>query len=304
MGQYARPAWLNATGCDVVFALRAGVTARLLHDSPRGMTEICQTRLPEDMAALRALPGVQPIAPLADPSRAALPWICIDEAYGAQMAHRARLMSERPQDVLAQVPGEGASVAASAVAELLDLVLADLTMRRGFAVSQGAVTCPDGRVVPRALPPLEQLGHLVQEDLCIMQKPNGASEHVLTAAVLCFPASWRLSDKIGRPLMAIHDPVAEYDGALGRRVQRLFDGVQAGKPMWRFNRLWYADPELHQPRSAQVARETPEPGQISFLRSERQSIVRLPQSGAVLFAIHTYVLRAEEARSQIENKCR
>jgi hypothetical protein len=50
-------------------------------------------------------------------------------------------------------------------------------------------------------------------------------EHVLTAAVLCFPASWHLADKIGRPLTTIHVPVKVYDETLARRVQRLFDGV-------------------------------------------------------------------------------
>ena len=57
--------------------------------------------------------------------------------------------------------------------------------------------------------PMGTLGHLVQEDLCLMEKRG--EEHVLTAAVLCFPASWRLADKIGRPLEAIHVPVPEYD---------------------------------------------------------------------------------------------
>ena len=107
---------------------------------------------------------------------------------------------------------------------------------------------PDGVTVAidRA-DPLGTLGHLVQEDLCLMEKRNEA--HVLTAAVLCFPASWRLAEKIGRPLEAIHAPVPEYDPKLARRVQRLFDGVQPGRPLWRVNALRYADPALHQPRA-------------------------------------------------------
>ena len=106
----------------------------------------------------------------------------------------------------------------------------------GYVISAKEVRRPDGVRVPldRA-DPMATLGHLVQEDLCLMEKRG--QQHVLTAAVLCFPASWRLADKIGRPLTAIHAPVAEYDDALARRVQRLFDGVQPGRPLWRFNAL-------------------------------------------------------------------
>lgn len=96
--------------------------------------------------------------------------------------------------------------------------------------------------------PMHLLGRLLQNDFVLMEK-RGA-EHVLSAAVLCFPASWRLREKAGQPLTNIHVPVAEYDNDLARRVQRLFDGIQVGRPLWRFNQLWYDDPELFQPRSA------------------------------------------------------
>ena len=118
-------------------------------------------------------------------------------------------------------------------------------------------------------------------------------EHVLTGAVLCFPASWKLSEKVGRPLTAIHDPVDEYDAGLAARVQRLFDGVQEGRPLWRMNQLWYADPELHQPRSVTAPRAIEDgPEGAAYYRSERQCILRLPQTQAVVFSIHTMVLNA------------
>ena len=55
-----------------------------------------------------------------------------------------------------------------------------------------------------------------------MQKPDGAAEHILTGAVLCFPSSWTLSEKLGKPLLRIHMPVASYDSQMGARVQRMF----------------------------------------------------------------------------------
>lgn len=116
-----------------------------------------------------------------------------------------------------------------------------------------------------------------------------------TGAVLCFPASWLLSEKSGRPLSAIHETVDEYDTGLARRVQRMFDGVQVGRPLWRMNQLWYADPELHQPRSDITPRAIEnKPEGASYYRSERQCILRLPQTQAVVFTIHTFVLNASD----------
>ena len=112
---------------------------------------------------------------------------------------------------------------------------------------------------------------------------------MLTAAALCFPANWRLADKIEQPLTGIHAPVEEYDADIARRVQRLFDGVRAGRPLWRFNKLRYADADLHQPRRRETGRDMP------FIRSERQCILRLPESDAVAFTIHTYVVRDGDA---------
>ena len=236
---------------------------------------ILQRALPYDPAP-RRLPGVQPLDPAT--------WLLVDEAYAAQMELREELMATCPEAVLAEMPG-----ARPAAAELLETVLTHLP--RGFRAGAEGVTCPDGRVVALDRDdPLRTAARLVQEDLCLMEARG--DEHVLTAAALCFPASWMLAEKIGRPLTAIHDPVAAYDAALARRVQRLFDGVQAGRPLWRVNALWYADPALHQPRSVNAPRPDQHATRGDYLRSERQCLLRLPVTGAVVFSIHTYVLAA------------
>ena len=227
----------------------------------------------------RALPGIQP-------ERG--PWLRVDEAYGAQMARRDALLRRQPEDVLYLDP-----MAMPAAQELLAIVTQALP-ELGFGLSGQTVTCPDGRRVDlAALSPLEGLGRILQNDFVIMQRRG--HQHVLTGAVLCFPASWRLSEKAGRPLTDIHVPVGEYTDDLARRVQRLFDGIQVGRPLWRFNRLWYHDPELFQPRSASAPRRVGSGSATGpYYRSERQTLLRLPHSGAVIFAIHTYVLARED----------
>ncbi len=232
---------------------------------------ILQDAIPEAQRGDPRLPGTQPCD--------ADDWLRVDEAYAAQMAYREALLADRTDAVLYE--NDATRDTADEVLEEALTILPDL----GFTVAANHVTRPDGRVVPldRAAP-LWTLGHLVQEDICILEKQG--DEHVMTSAVLCFPANWRLAEKINRPLTGIHVPVPEYDENIAKRVQRLFDGVRVGKPMWRFNKLAYVDADLHQPYKRDVVDEMP------FVRSERQCILRMPRSEAVVFTIHTFVVRA------------
>ncbi|WP_370223009.1 heme-dependent oxidative N-demethylase family protein [Pararhodobacter marinus] len=226
---------------------------------------------------LKRLPGILPLDP-AD-------WLVVDEAYAGQMAERVRLLETKRAAVLQALPE-----AADAVGELVDTVEARLPAL-GFTRDGGAWLCPDGRRV-EGEEGLARLGHLLQEDLCVMQPgPDGIPR--LTAAVLCFPASWTLAEKLGRGLPGIHKPVPGYAGGLEARVQRLFEAIRPEQPLWRMNYLDYIDPTLHQPRlesETRPHRDGPEQAGGDYIRCERQCLVRLPRTRAVVFSIHTYVV--------------
>jgi hypothetical protein len=210
-------------------------------------------------------------------------WLRVDPAYVQQLSEKARLIAERRADVMAVLPQAGA-----AVAELLETVISELAQREDFKLSGGRVTRPDGtEITADRDEPLLTLSRLVQEDFCILHKQD--EEHVLTAALLCFPAAWTLAEKIGRPLTLIHHPVARYDADVALRVQRMFDMVRPGQPLWRANLLRYDDPALFQPHTEANPRPVGSP-QSPYLRSERQVILRLPRTGAVVFSIHTTVV--------------
>ena len=167
------------------------------------MREICQKSLkfaPWMEAKSRKLPGVQPLE-MRD-------WLQVDDAFGAQMAERARLISSHRGDVLQMRPE-----AEAACAEALELALTHLP--EGFSRKGDQITRPDGVTIGLEGPPMEVLSRLVVEDFCILQKHE--AEHVLTAALLCFPASWSLAEKFGHPLSMIHDPVAPYTALRGAR---------------------------------------------------------------------------------------
>jgi hypothetical protein len=232
-----------------------------------------------------------PFAPWMDARTARLPgvlpvegddWLRVDDAFAGQMACRDSLIAAKPQAVLGLLP-EGRAAAE----DLYDLVLARLAGVAGYRIGAASALRPDGVEVPLDRgAPLHSLGRLVQEDLCLMQRLG--DEHLLTGAALCFPASWSLDQKLGRPLIGIHRPVAVYDADMARRVQRMFDVIRVEQPLWRMNALVYADPELHQPRREDSPRMDRRGGQ--YVRAERQTLLRLPRTGAVLFAIHTYVV--------------
>jgi len=222
------------------------------------------------------LPGIRPAAPDS--------WLTQDDAFAGQMALRDRLIAERFEAVHALLPDAG-----PAAAELYRTAMALLATRPGYRRTAEAMTRPDGVRVPLTpARPLATLGRLVQEDLCLMLP--GPQGHRLMAAILCFPASWTLAEKIGKALLAVHRPVAEYDADLTRRVQRLFDAIRPEAPLERGNLLAYARPDLFQPKREADPRSGIAAG-APYLRAERQCLLRLPETGAVVFSIHTYVVR-------------
>ncbi|MBV7407574.1 DUF3445 domain-containing protein [Maritimibacter sp. DP1N21-5] len=234
--------------------------------------EILQDVMPVDAIAY-PLPGTRPMEQD--------DWLRRDERFAEQMALRDRLIAERREAVIATRPE-----AEVALAELYATVLAEV----GATGSQH--TRPDGVTVPLdPADPLATVGRLAQEDFLVHLR--GPEEHWLAAGVLCFPSRWTLAEKMGRPLTGIHIPVPQYDDNLARRVQRLFDGVQPDRPIVRWNRLPYRTAELHNPqREADSAATHAPDGPRPFLRQERQAIRKLPATGAVIFSIHTYLVRA------------
>jgi len=220
-------------------------------------------------------------------------WIDVDRHYAAHMAEKKRLLAERHGDVFAAQPG---SLAAQR--ECLDLLLLDLAAHHADLVSvspESVVTAWDGVALERAAfaeAPLDLAGRLVQEDLCLMAPHDDG--HRLAAASLCFPARWRLADKLGRPMSAIHDPVPGFNERLNRPVERFFTGIVADRLYMRLNWQVNDDPTLFQ--STGHGRRTFDPSITAqnvadrlFLRIERQTFRRLPESGALVFGIKTVV---------------
>ena len=188
-------------------------------------------------------------------------WLLLDEDRPAELAERARLLDERHDEVFAALPGTEA-----AGEEVLGLVT-------GWLAARGHDATPRAGVHP-----LEAAGRLVQEDLVLMVDRDGDLH--LDAACLCFPSHWRLADKLGRPTGPVHQPVPGYGEELSARVDRFLARLRPGVVTARRNWSVHPSPELFAP-----VPPPPSPGAELWLRSERQTLRRLPASGAVLFTI-------------------
>lgn len=216
-------------------------------------------------------------------------WLWPDERFEAEVAERERLLRERPGDVLALLLGAG-----PAAAELLEAVAAFLLAHHADRHRREGETLhgPGGRSVDLADPhPLRAAARLVQEDLCLMQAPSLGAPYALTGAALCFPAHWRLADKLGRPLAAIHAPVPGFAERLGAPVDRLFANLAVERPVWRANWSVVESPALFhpQPREAVPDLAAEDAGRRLWVRVERQTLRRLPRTRAVVFTIRTLV---------------
>jgi hypothetical protein len=225
-------------------------------------------------------------------------WLAPDAEYHGQVAQRRTLLAQRRPDVLAVEQG-----AEPLGAELLAMLSGWLTEGGWFTREGDRLTSRlDGTVWDTtADDPLAVAGALVQEDFCLLVPSEGSLR--LVAAVLCFPARWRLAEKMGRLMGSIHGSVPIYAAHLHRPVDRFLTLLKPGRLAARLNWSLLDDPALYQPTGHGITAANPHitaanAGETLFLRVERQTFRRLPASGAVVFAIHTYVTELERVTAR------
>ncbi len=218
----------------------------------------------------------------------------IDDRYPAEMAERRDLLGRRHADVFATVAGSDAArqEALHCIADLLPMRFPGWFSRDGDCL-HNHLTAETWNLADPPCDPLELAGRLVQEDLCLLGLATGAP--VLAAAILCAPSRWRLAEKIGRPLADVHQPVPLYAEKLSAPVDRFMRHLRAGKLTQRLNWSVTDDPALFQIAGKHRTERDPSitPDNVAtrlFLRVERQTLSRLPESGFMLFTIrvHSY----------------
>lgn len=192
-----------------------------------------------------------------------------------------------------------------AQAELLHVVAANLATHHAQSFArEGDVLVDrlDGSrhdLAGAARAPLDSLGGLAEEDFVLFGREEGRD--VVIAASNAYTSSGRIVSCVGRGMHFAHEPVPGLNAALAARIDRVIGNVQAEKPVVRFN--WFVTPiasrlfpegshdanvEASEAAARALAADHTAAGELLWLRVERQSFVRLPETGALAFGIHTY----------------
>ena len=128
----------------------------------------------------------------------------------------------------------------------------------------------------------------IQEDVCLL---SPAAPVRLTAGSVCFPSRWNLPEKIGLDSGAIHQPVPGFKAALAGPTRNFLERITVDKPVWRLNWTIHDSDQLFAPHPIPGRQDLTEANVLdaTFLRVERQTLRRLPATGAVVFTIRTYL---------------
>ncbi len=166
---------------------------------------------------------------------------------------------------------------------------------------------PDGiQVRPEAEPAIAELADLlgveggleacaraVWEDLCIMVQDEPGGPFHLAAAAVAFPTDWRLEEKMGQAVHAIHTPIDGYADTLSSGVDKFMNGLQSFNIFGRTNvfvvpsaDLRYMPKDAPDTRFSHVTGENA--GETLFVRCEREALRRLQKSRAIVFTIGIY----------------
>lgn len=224
--------------------------------------------------AYRPQMGLKPLEPAA--------WLEFDEQRDHQLALKRAILREHRDTVLyVSQEGEGAC------RELWELLRTHLGK--------------EAEPPHTAAKALEQLSLWTQEDWCLM---GAEKSERLVAGCVCFPSRWNPREKFGQNTDGIHGPVPDFAGTLAAPARNFLDKLSPGKPMWRLNWTIHDSDALFSPEP-----RAPKPGvsaenvlRETFLRVERQTLTRLPASGAVAFSIRTHLTRMDEVVATLERR--
>jgi hypothetical protein len=144
---------------------------------------------------------------------------------------------------------------------------------------------------------LEGAARSAWEDMCLLTRGADEAIYRLAGAAVGFPSDWNPAEKLGLPLTALHQPIHGYAEQLASGVDHFMAALQPEKIFGRTNWFiaptgalrWIAGP----PERAFAHVSACNAGETLFVRCERQTLRKLPQTGAIVFTIGIYVALLE-----------
>lgn len=175
---------------------------------------------------------------------------------------------------------------------------------------------------------LQILGVHIDTDFLILlpssRAADGSPIYHLQAFVTCFPSGFSTREKCGKPLAEIHQPVPGYASKLERSMDRFFAKLECGRAVKRHNwaittndklfvetgNHFYKDEvpaaknektlDVHSPDLDQDIEKQRQDVVIGDcrLRTERQTLHRLPNTKALVFAFKTYQYKLADVKAE------
>ena len=98
-------------------------------------------------------------------------------------------------------------------------------------------------------------------------------------------------------MVEVHAPVSRLNDQLAGPIAQFFERLQPDRSFWRLGWGVIETPDLFQPLGnaarAESSTTVPEPDDM-HVRVERETLRRLPRTGAILFTIRTYITKASD----------
>lgn len=192
--------------------------------------------------------------------------------HDALVEERRRWLRSEPQTYSAFLPESGA---------LLDECIALARDWESITLEQRESVTALGTSRERGL----LLGEIWEPDFLLL-RANEAGQFRLVGGCVCFPSSWSLAEKIGKPIHFIHGSVPGLNAQLGRQIDTFLAKLTSGAAWLRHNWGLSRSPELNQHPSRPLPRfDDSTTLEDVWLRVEQQALVALPTSGGVLFGL-------------------
>jgi len=205
-------------------------------------------------------------------------WLEGGSDLNQQIVERLTLAETSREVVYQELPGYR-----PAIEELASRVAKNLSEfhHQTYAVTKDSITyLPESITVDLSTPDvLLKLAAIIGEDLVVLAREE--SEWKIVAGAVLFPSRWKLSEKIGKGMDAVHTPVPGFAEALAPYMTATFDKITADRPVWRKNWSLHSTADLHQPTSIH-APATPE---NYWWRTERQTLTRAACGEFLYFTI-------------------
>lgn len=233
-------------------------------------------------------------------------WLDMDKYYWHYIAEKERIYHEYGKDNIDWLPESDDSCL-----ELMELVTQHMLKRYPllFTSEDGGFHVKNeltGELLDMSRPlkehPLIYVSKMAKEDFYIVQKRDD-DQHYLVAAAVPFPGgSFGINYKIGRSLDVIHTEVPYYESKLKKSMERWFSKMTAADPVERAS--WYISwdhkllcSNVYQLKAGETVDPSILPDEFN-VRVERQTLRRLPKSGAIIFTNHPVYYSIDEMKDE------